>query len=88
MKHDSRFNRRQFAATFAAGLAAAAAPRAFAQGSDFPNKPIELIVPFQAGGGTDALARAFADAGRKFLPQSTVMAAGSALRRATGAMSS
>ncbi|MFC5609408.1 tripartite tricarboxylate transporter substrate binding protein [Variovorax soli] len=73
MKHDSRFNRRQFAATFAAGLAAAAAPRAFAQGSDFPNKPIELIVPFQAGGGTDALARAFADAGRKHLPQSIVV---------------
>ena len=36
----------------------AAAP-ASAQSRDYPNKPVELVVPFQPGGGTDALARAF-----------------------------
>lgn len=35
----------------------------------YPNRPIELIVPAGAGGGTDALARAFADSARKHLPQ-------------------
>ena len=28
----------------------------------YPTKPIELIVPFAAGGGTDAVGRAFAEA--------------------------
>ncbi|MET3698578.1 tripartite-type tricarboxylate transporter receptor subunit TctC [Bacillus oleivorans] len=32
-----------------------------ASGSDFPTKSIELIVPYAAGGGTDSLARSFAD---------------------------
>lgn len=45
---------------FTAGLAALAliplAP-SFGQTSDFPNKPIRLIVPFAAGGGSDILAR-------------------------------
>ena len=35
----------------------------------YPTKPIELIVPYAAGGGTDALARAFADAARKHTNQ-------------------
>ena len=41
--------------------------------SDFPNKPIELVVPFQPGGGTDALARSFADATRKHTTQSIII---------------
>ena len=41
--------------------------------SDFPNKPIELVVPFQPGGGTDALARSFADATRKHTTQSLII---------------
>ncbi|GAA4717471.1 tripartite tricarboxylate transporter substrate binding protein [Brevibacillus fulvus] len=36
----------------------------------YPKKPIELIVPYAAGGGTDAVARAFADSANKVLPQS------------------
>ena len=39
-----------------AAMLAAAAPFAAAQG-DFPNKPIRLLVGYNAGGGVDALAR-------------------------------
>jgi tripartite-type tricarboxylate transporter receptor subunit TctC len=53
--------------------AALVAGTATAQPRDFPSKPIELVVPFQPGGGTDALARAFADATRKHMPQSVVI---------------
>jgi tripartite-type tricarboxylate transporter receptor subunit TctC len=45
--------------TFLAGSAAAlAAPAAFAQ--SYPNRPIHLIVPYPAGGGTDFFARVVA----------------------------
>ena len=50
----------------------AAAP-AHAQARDYPTTPVELVVPFQPGGGTDALARAFADATRKHMPQSMII---------------
>nr|WP_232533063.1 MULTISPECIES: tripartite tricarboxylate transporter substrate binding protein [Ramlibacter] len=39
----------------------------------FPSKPIELVVPYPAGGGTDVLARAFALAAVKHLPQPLVV---------------
>ena len=55
------------AALFALGFGAAHAQ------TDFPTKPIELIVPFQPGGGTDALARSFADATRKHMSQSMIV---------------
>ena len=54
--------RRQFHLR-ALGLAAAVlAPNevALAQGSDFPNRPIRIIVPFAAGGGPDVLTRKMA----------------------------
>jgi tripartite-type tricarboxylate transporter receptor subunit TctC len=41
--------------------------------SDFPSRPIELVVPFAAGGGTDALARSFADATRKHTTQNVII---------------
>lgn len=65
--------RRLLAAVPALAVAASAlvSGAAFAQG--YPNHPVELVVPFQPGGGTDALARAFADAARKHLPQSVVI---------------
>jgi tripartite-type tricarboxylate transporter receptor subunit TctC len=44
-----------------------------AHAADYPNRPIELIVPFGAGGGTDALARAFAENARKHLAQPIVI---------------
>ncbi|MET3600818.1 tripartite tricarboxylate transporter substrate binding protein [Martelella mangrovi] len=40
-----------------------------AQAADYPRKQIELIVPYSAGGGTDLVARAFADAANKNLPK-------------------
>ena len=35
--------------------------------ADWPKKPIELIVPYQPGGGTDLLARSFATAAKEHL---------------------
>lgn len=42
---------------------------AWAQTAAYPSRPIELVVSFGAGGGTDVLARALADAARKHLGQ-------------------
>lgn len=56
------------------GLALGALPlpwQAFA--NDYPNKPIEIIVPASAGGGTDTLARLFAEVAKKYLPQPFVV---------------
>ena len=60
------FRRRSLLTAAAAGLLPGAA---FAQGSGYPTRPIDLIVPAGAGGGTDVLARAFAEAAKKHLPQ-------------------
>jgi tripartite-type tricarboxylate transporter receptor subunit TctC len=65
--------RRLLALAMLPAVAALVAPAASAQVRDFPNRPIELVVPFQPGGGTDALARAFADATRKHMPQSMIV---------------
>ena len=58
-----------------AGLSAPAAAQSAAQSAaaKFPTRSIELLVPYQPGGGTDGLARAFADASRKHIDQSIVI---------------
>src|SRR2546422_5656896 len=60
--------------TLVAAAAASVLPGALmAQGSDYPNRSIEVVVPASAGGGTDMLARAFSEAVKKHLPQSMVV---------------
>jgi tripartite-type tricarboxylate transporter receptor subunit TctC len=45
----------------------------FAQAADYPTKPIEIVVPFAAGGGTDAVARAIAASLKNVLKQEVVV---------------
>ncbi|MDF2821062.1 MAG: transporter substrate-binding protein [Clostridiales bacterium] len=57
--------------------------------SVFPNKTINMIVPFSAGGGTDIVTRAVADAAKDYFPESLVIVnktgAGGALGMGEGA---
>ena len=41
--------------------------------ADFPNKPMQLIVPYSAGGSTDVLARAIGQVSPRFFPQPMVV---------------
>jgi len=43
--------------------------------TDYPQKPIELIIPSSAGGGTDAVARIVANAVNKYLPNGQTLVA-------------
>lgn len=53
----TRLTRREVLRAAAAASAAGLVPFAHAQGSGWPGKPVQMIVPFPAGGGTDAFAR-------------------------------
>lgn len=52
--------RRDFLVSSAALLGAAFAPTVLRAASDFPNRPIKLVVPFAPGGGVDVFARLIA----------------------------
>lgn len=65
--------RRRVLARGAAAMAALALFGGPAVAADFPSRQIELIVPFQPGGGTDGVARAFAEAARTHIPRSIVV---------------
>jgi tripartite-type tricarboxylate transporter receptor subunit TctC len=56
-------------AGIALGMAAVSALVPTAQADEYPGKPIKVIVPFSAGGGTDVLARIWSDAVGKRLNQ-------------------
>lgn len=57
----------------AAGLACATVPAWAQTASGFPSKPVRLVVPFPAGGGTDNMARALADSLSKMWGQSVIV---------------
>lgn len=59
--------------TVVAGLLAAAVLPAHAQQGGYPGKPIEWVVPYPPGGGTDAVARTLAEAVGKSLGQPVVI---------------
>lgn len=59
--------------TFVAALAISAACLGPAMADDFPSQPIRLLVPYAAGGGTDALARVIAQAVSEKLGQQMVV---------------
>ncbi|MDQ7988044.1 MAG: tripartite tricarboxylate transporter substrate binding protein [Candidatus Dactylopiibacterium sp.] len=64
MTFATRFSR------LAAVLASAAVLSGPLHAADYPARSIELIVSYAAGGGTDLVARAFAEAANKHLPKS------------------
>lgn len=61
------------ALTFAAGAILAAAPVLAQQGSDYPGKPVRIVVGFPPGGGTDVFARVLAQGLTAQLGQNVVI---------------
>lgn len=73
-----RTSRRQtmtlLARTLRTALPALAALTVFsATAADYPTRPIEMLVPSTAGGGTDVMARVFADTAKKYISQPMVV---------------
>ncbi|NDZ15939.1 ABC transporter substrate-binding protein [Variovorax sp. WS11] len=54
-------------------LVTAAPAATAAPASDYPSRPIEMVVPSSAGGGTDVMARLFADTAKKYIAQPIVV---------------
>jgi tripartite-type tricarboxylate transporter receptor subunit TctC len=61
------------AAALQAATSVATATSVFAQAVDYPSRPVKLIVPYAAGGGTDAIARLVASGVGTQLGQSMVV---------------
>jgi tripartite-type tricarboxylate transporter receptor subunit TctC len=60
-------------AAFAAALACAVVPAVSQAQSDYPNRPVTMIVPFPPGGVADITARPLAEAMGRFLKQPVVV---------------
>lgn len=69
----AKIRRSEFIALASSAAAASLGLGGGARAADYPTQPVELVVPSSAGGGTDAVARAFADAARKHSPQPFVV---------------
>jgi len=69
----NRFIRRNWLFAVVGIAAGLATSGSWAQASDYPNRPIRLIVPFAAGGAIDATARPIADAVGRELGQQVVV---------------
>ncbi|MES2943456.1 MAG: tripartite tricarboxylate transporter substrate binding protein [Pseudomonadota bacterium] len=69
-----KLTRRLFPTALAATLATLTSllPQA-AFAADYPSKPIEVIVPSSAGGGTDVMTRLFAEVAKKYISQPLVV---------------
>ena len=65
----SHIERRKFLATLGGAVAWPLA----AQAQSYPSRPITIVVPFPAGGPTDALARVLADRMKEALGQSVIV---------------
>jgi tripartite-type tricarboxylate transporter receptor subunit TctC len=76
-EENKKMRRRTFLAAAAGGIAiaagAAVATPAFAQATSWPDKPVRVIVPYAAGGATDAIARPWCDELSKALGQQFVV---------------
>lgn len=66
-------NRRFVCAVLAAAISAIPMASAWAQADTYPSRPIKLLVPYAAGGGTDAIARLVANGVGEKLGQSMVV---------------
>lgn len=66
-------DRRHVVRGLGAGVSTLAAGPAFAQSSDFPTRPVTLIVPWPAGGPTDVVLRKMAEVASKHLGQQVVV---------------
>lgn len=54
-------NKNRLKSALLAGVVSFTAVAALAQSTDYPNKPVRIVVPFAAGGSTDVVARVLAD---------------------------
>ncbi len=69
----AQMRRSEFIALASSAAASLGLGAAAARAADYPSRPVELVVPASAGGGTDAVARAFAEAAKRHSPQPFVV---------------
>ena len=68
-----KFLNKKLPAALALAIVSCAPTIAAAQASDYPNKPIKIIVGFTPGGSTDAVGRQLANSFTKILGQSVIV---------------